>query len=203
MKNTEPSFKLDKDLLIIDVEATSVDVDKASIIQLAAVRFKKDASLIEPLYSSYVKPYTDDWDYTAHQVHGITQDFLAKKGKDIDTVILEFEQAVGRTKGYYLAQWTCGFDTTMLQNAYKAINYHYPFSYRAFDIASIVRVHLACLGFNPNDGLAKCCRKLGIDTREFKQHNATDDALYAGMALQKIIKNVMDKKDNHTVKAGQ
>ena len=137
-------FKLPKDLLIIDVE-TSGTTENASIIQLGAVIFDKSGKLCKTSFNQYIIPYTLEWSEEAYKVHKIEQSFLAKKGMILGDVLHAFENwascqgSWNLKKRYWLGQWSCGFDTNMLQNAYAIAKRKYPFHYRAFDVASIVR----------------------------------------------------------------
>lgn len=201
-------FKLPKDLLIFDVETSGTDPETASIIQLGAVIFNKEGylergaegetrHLIQPRvsFNEYIKPYTNEWTEGAYKIHRIEKSFLENTGKDLDTVLHMFEVWASCVwadlkKRYWLAQWSCGFDTNMLQSAYGKTNREYPFHYRAFDIASIVRFELAKRGkLFMKCGEDKCARALGIEVYDTQLHDALYDATLAGQCLEQTIKN--------------
>jgi DNA polymerase III epsilon subunit-like protein len=187
-------FKLPKHLLIIDTETSGTD-ETASIIQLGAVIFHKDGYLMKEIqFDEYIIPYTLTWDEKAYKVHKIEQSFLAKKGRHLKDVLEIFEVwassvKIGLKQDYYLAQWGCGFDTTMLQNAYNYAKKEYPFHYRSFDIGSIVRFELARKGLLSGRKMGEnvCAKKLGIEVNESKLHNGLYDAYLSGLMLEKII----------------
>ena len=188
-------FKFPKDLIIFDVETSGIDPETASIIQLGAMIFDKKGRLLDNYYfNEYVKPYTNEWSEEAYKIHKIEKSYLQEKGKDIETVLRLFEiwaSTVGfdLKKTYWLAQWSCGFDTDMLRAAYKKINREFPFHYRTFDVASIVRFYLAKQGkLFMKCGENKCARALGIEVDNTKLHNAYYDAYLSGRMLEKIVR---------------
>lgn len=201
-------FKLPKDLIIIDVETSGTNPETASIIQLGACIFNKDGYLergleggetrylIQPKvsFNEYIKPYTDEWTEGAYEIHRIEKSFLEHKGLDLNHVLELFEVWASPIwadlkKRYWLAQWGNGFDTNMLRAAYKKANREYPFHYRAFDIASIVRIHLAKQGkLYMKCGENKCAKALGIQVYNTRLHDALYDAQLSGLMLEKIAK---------------
>lgn len=207
-------FHLPKDLVIIDVETSGVNPETASIIQIGAVIFNKDGYLEKGLegadtrylitppmfFSEYIKPYTNEWEEGAYQVHQIERAFLEQNGKDLETVLQMFEIWLSPIyndikKKYWIGQWGCGFDTDMLKTAYKKIGREYPFHYRSFDIASIVRIHLAKKGkLYMKCGMNKCANALGIEVKETRLHDAYYDAYLSGLLLEKVIKGGIDEK---------
>ncbi len=185
-------FKLPKNLLIIDVETSGVD-EKASIIQLGAVIFTKNGRLSSKEFSEYIIPYTLNWSEDAEKIHNISRDFLVKNGKPLEEVLEAFEEWATTLENkeikklYWIGQWSCGFDTTFLQNAYSILGKKYPFHYRAFDIASIVRWELACRGkLYKKCGESKCAEALGIEVEENKLHDGLYDARLSGLMLERL-----------------
>jgi len=201
-------FSLPKDLLIFDVETSGTDPNTASIIQLGACVFNKKGylekgleggetrHLIQPRvsFNEYIKPYTNEWTEGAYKIHRIEKSFLENTGKDLDTVLHMFEVWASciwadLKKRYWLAQWSCGFDTNFLRAAYRKVNREYPFHYRAFDVASIVRFELARRGkLFRKCGEEKCARALGIEVFDTQLHDALYDATLSGLMLEKIVK---------------
>lgn len=189
-----------KNLLIIDVETSGV-TDDASIIQLGAVIFKKEGELSNDTFNRYIKPYNKEWSYEAQEIHGLTKEFLNKKGTNINIVLKEFQDWCSRLgmynlkKHYWIAQWGSGFDTRMLSNAYKYIKKDYPFYYRAIDIASIVRFNLANKGLLENKcGEKACAIALNLELEKSKLHDGLYDAYLSGRMLEKIIKENRNEK---------
>lgn len=202
----ENLFRLPKSLIIFDVETSGTDPETASIIQLGACVFNKKGylerglegletrQLIQPgvAFNEYIKPYTNEWTEESYKIHRIEKEYLEERGKDLETVLQLFEVWIASIwdwikKDYWLAQWGSGFDTNMLRAAYRKIGREYPFHYRAFDIASIVRFHLAKQGkLYVKCGENKCARALGIQVYDTQLHDALYDATLSGLMLEKI-----------------
>ncbi len=187
-------FKFPKDLLIIDVETSGTN-ENASIIQLGAVIFDKNGKLCNTEFNKYIIPYTLEWSQDAYKIHKIEQSFLNKNGHLLENVLKAFENWAScygmfdLKKKYWLAQWSCGFDTIMLQKAYSIIKRQYPFHYRSIDIASIVRFELANRAkLKVKCGAKICARVLGIEINESNLHDALYDAKLAGQMLEKLIR---------------
>lgn len=181
-------LNLDRDLIIVDVETTGVCPKKSSVIQIGAVKFSKEGQLHDT-FNVYIKPYKPEWTYNAEKIHKISKSYLDKNGINVKIGIGNFVSwANSISKKFYIGQWSCGFDTSMLKSAFEYSRIEYPFSYRAYDIASIVRFYLAMKGSKP-EGLIRCAKSLKIDTKDITQHNAEDDAKLAGMCLKKVVDN--------------
>ncbi len=184
-------FKLNKNLVIIDVETSGSDTRTASIIQLGAVKLSKTGVIGKVTFELNVLPYKELWDKNAERIHGITKEDLLKTGYWITKVLQHFEEWAGDPKTFYLAQWSCGFDTDMMRGAYEStLAMKYPFSYRVFDVASIVRWHLAMKGkLGKKCGEAQCAKRLGIPVEEDKCHDALYDAMLSALMLKEIIRH--------------
>lgn len=190
-------FQLPKHLIIIDVETTGTNIEHSSIIQLGAVVFNKQGYLSSHTFREYIIPYTPEWTSGAEKIHKISYTKIQEIGKPLKQVLSEFEQWASTYLlcddkigyNYWLAQWSCGFDVGLLQNAYKSANRPYPFHYRVFDIASIVRFELAKREkLEMKCGEDICAKTLGIELEEAKLHDGLYDAKLAGKMLEKIIK---------------
>jgi len=190
-------FKLPKDLIIIDIETTGTNPNTSSIIQLGAVLFSKEGYLVDRTFSEYIVPYTNEWTEEAYKVHKIEYSYLKKNGLYLPEALEAFSNwTLGfwtmrkeTAKNYYLAQWSCGFDVSFLKEAYRKIGFEFPFHYRTFDIASIVRFELAKKGkLKIKSGESICAKELGIEVNGNKLHDALYDAQLSGLMLEKIIK---------------
>lgn len=189
-------YRLDKKLIIIDLEASSVN-SSASILQIGAVKLTKTGVFEQnDCFNVFIRPYTDDWTETAEKCHGLSREFLNNRGTNIETTLEQFVSWVGNPKAYYIAQWSCGFDTKLLQSAFSVCGKEYPFSHRSYDIASIVRFYLAKHCLNTRAGLFKSANILEIDTSEFKAHNAAHDAVLTALCFQGVMKRVLDKTNS-------
>jgi len=128
-------FKLDRTLIVIDVETTGVPRngvtwDDISIIELGAVLFSPEGRIVDK-FQSYVLPYTALWSAEAENVHKLSRKFLLKKGKPLLEVLNYFEQFICKqvytvklSEDYFktqfqLAHWGSQFDSELLKSAYK------------------------------------------------------------------------------------
>ena len=196
------TFKLKKDLVIIDVETTGTNPETGSIIQLGAWIFSKYGYLTEFKTSLYIKPYTREWTQGAFEVHKLEKSFLKEAGKKLDHALYLFERWIENCypnqihpfRQVQIAQWSCGWDVRYLEKAYKKAKRKYPFGYSQLDIKSIVTFQLALEGKLPKKrnkccGEKYCAKKLNIIVEASQLHNALYDARLSGLLLEKIIEN--------------
>lgn len=188
-------FNLDRDLIIIDVETTGVTYGVSGIIQLGAYKFFRDGTIDENYFDIYIKPYVDEWQPEAESIHGISKVFLEKNGVTLNRAIKEFFNWIGDNPNkYYIGQWACGFDKQLLEEAFLRENVKYPFTHRAYDISSVVRLFLAVNGICGKN-LKNCAEILGIQLQDFKAHNASQDAYLSTLCLKKVMENGFVKKN--------
>lgn len=193
-------IKLDKDLIVLDLETSGTITESASVIQIGAVKCNPDCTLQEKeKFNLYIKPYKKYWSDEAEKIHGLSQNFLEKNGLFLQTALERFVDWVGKPKRYYIAQWSCGFDTDNLKNAFTTAKIQYPFTHRAWDIASITRTYISRYGFSTNKGCFECARVLGIDIRNLKNHDASDDAFIGAKCLEAVSYNVLEKTNNKLI----
>ena len=195
------TFKLKKDLLIVDLETTGVNPETGSIIQIGAWIFSKYGYLTDFSFSTYVAPYTREWTIGAFEVHRLEKSFLKEAGKKLNHALYLFERWVEncypnhRTpfRQVQLAQWSCGWDIRYLQKAYDRAKRKYPFGYSQLDIKSIVTFQLALEGKLPKRkkrgcGENFCAKQLNVIVEASQLHNALYDAKLSGQMLEQIIR---------------
>lgn len=200
------SFRLDRDLILFDLETSGDTPADSSVIQIGAYRVLRNGEIDNDSFNVYIKHYNRRWSKEAEQVHHLTKKFLDNNGIRIKEALKKFEDWACKStednfNKVYLAQWSCGFDTNMLQSAYSFCKMNYPFSYRAYDIASFCRLVLACGNESVKTktrgiGLASVAEKFNIDLTEFKAHNALEDARMTALVFKKAIERVEEKSNN-------
>ncbi len=188
-------FVLPKSLIIIDVETTGTDIEHSSIIQLGACILHKEGYLESYTFNEYILPYLPTWTKEAQKVHGISYTKIQEIGKPIKEVLEDFENWLARfciediQSHFWLAQWGANFDVPLLKKAYESAERRFPFYYRTFDLASIIRFELAKQGkLYQECGEDKCALALGIKVDKTKLHDALYDVQLSGKMLEKIIK---------------
>lgn len=193
----EMKLDITRDLIVFDVETSGNSVED-SIIQLGACRFSKNCEISKDVFNVYIRPYTENWSERSEKIHGLSKDFLKERGIFIKEAIEQFEnwsfkRGNSNAKKIYLSQWSCGFDTGCLKNAYSFLNRTYPFSGRSYDIASFVRLVLALKKYGKNikegAGLINCARRLDIEINT-KAHDALNDALLTAKVLKKTLEKL-------------
>jgi len=185
---------LDRDLIIIDLETTGTKPETLSILDLGAVRFSKAIGLCTDTFQTYIVPYKELWNKTTYEYHKITEETIKEKGRPIEIALREFEQWIRMDgtdtfKDVYIAMWSCGWDKACLWEAYKYCKMKYPFKYRGYDIASIVRFFLAGLTLLPkNQGLTETAKVFGytFEGKGLVRHKALDDAIMSGILLDEV-----------------
>lgn len=185
-------FSLPKHLIIIDVETTGTNIEKSSIIQLGAVIFNKKGYMEDKEFSQHILPYNPEWSAEAEAVHKISFGTLQKIGEPLEKVIVDFETWLYdfcKCYDVWLAQWGANFDVPLLKKAYEKINRPFPFHYRTFDVASIVRYEMAKNGaLRMSCGEGICAGYFGIEVEQYKEHDALYDAKLSGLMLEAIVK---------------
>jgi DNA polymerase III epsilon subunit-like protein len=192
-------------LVIVDVETSTGNPTTASMIQLGAVVYNLSENKIEKgSFVVEIKPYNNNWETQAENIHHLTREHLNVNGLDLSDSLCEFNNWL-KGKGFkdirketFLAQWSCGFDSVVMQNAYTNAKKRYPFSYRSIDVASFVRMYLWTTGLlkrKDKAGLAACAKLLGIKLENVTLHDAKTDALLAAAVLSKVVGKL--KEDNN------
>src|SRR5688572_12002680 len=130
-----------KDLLLIDLESTGLDVTKHEIIQIAGLLLDKKTLQEKARFESYIKPRK--WagrSQPAMAVNKIAWSKL-KNAPDLKTVIEEFDKIFGHdvTVAYYGGM----LDIPFLGAAYKKSGKKYPFDYHAFDLWALFYFYLS------------------------------------------------------------
>ena len=190
-------MKLDRNLLLIDVEATGTSIENSSIIQIGAVKLSSSLEIID-IFNCYVKPYTAEWTEQAENVHHIKKEFLEEEGVVIAEALDNLEKFINfKFRDYYIAQWSASFDSSMLREAYKkaydnkdlkdVTDYKFPYAYRVYDIASFVRLYLASMELLPRKrvSLKDCAEILKVEITHSKLHDASYDAILTAEVLRK------------------
>jgi DNA polymerase III epsilon subunit-like protein len=181
-----------EDLIVFDIETSSTN-ENASILQLGAFRFSRKGWITDDFFVEIVKPYTDDWSSEAERIHNLSKVYCSTYGEDLNIVLDKFDYWAQADRSI-LAHWGSYFDINLLKRAYEIANRKYNFSYRSYDIASIVRFEIATNNLKHEKSLFDCAKLLNVDTTNLVAHNALCDAKITALLLQKVIENV--KKNN-------
>lgn len=185
-----------KDILIIDVEATGVDFNKHELLELAGVLLDKKTLNEKKRFESFVKP--TKWknrDPEAMAVNKMTWD-MVKGAPSLKTVLKKFEKTFGTN--VIIAPYGTIMDTAMLRTSYKKVGMKYKYDYHVFDIWPLCYLYMAkknllknkkrFSGFSLND-IANHF-KIKIPSN---RHTALADCLLEAAVLRKLTKTLKVK----------
>lgn len=180
-----------KDLLLIDLECTGLEVTKHEIIQIAAILLDKKTLREKTRFSSYIKP--KNWtgrSRPAMAVNHITWNQV-KDAPNLKSVMTQFNKTFSHdvTVTYYGGM----LDIPFLNAAYKKLGKNYPFDYHALDLWALFYWYMSRLGKLTNkkrfhgfalEDLAKHF-KLAVPPG---RHTALTDCLLEAEVLRKVTK---------------
>ena len=182
-----------RDILVIDLEATGLDSTKHEIIQIGAVLLDKKTLKEKSNFSTYVKP--KKWrakDPEAMKVNKITWD-LVKDAPSLKSSLIKLEKYFPSNK-VVIANYGSVFDIEFLKKGFRDINRKYPYEYHVFNIWPLCYTYAAKHKLLKN---SKRFTKFRLEdlARHFKltfenHHDALVDARIEGQILQKIIKTL-------------
>jgi DNA polymerase III epsilon subunit-like protein len=130
-----------RDILIIDIEATGVDFQKHELIELGAVLLDKKTLKEKRNFESLIKPrFWRRRDPEAMAVNKLTWDLL-KSAPTGQAALKKFQKTFG-TK-VIIANYGTILDTAMLRLAYKQAGLKYQFDYHVFDIWPLCYLYMA------------------------------------------------------------
>lgn len=190
-------LRLDRNLIIFDLETSGIDVETSSVIQIGACKFHKSGDLSsKETFNIYIKPYASGWNKEAEGIHGLSLDFLEENGVSLRRALKRFVGWIdSNNSNFYFAHWGATFDMNMIMNAFATASHNFKFSHRSYDIASITRFYLAMNGYKP-EALFRSAKKLKVNIDKFNVHDALDDAVVAGKCLEAVGGNILGQKYN-------
>lgn len=138
-----------RDLVVLDLECTGLDIQKHEIIQIAAIRINKDTLAEVSRFSSYVKPVAwAERDPAAMAVNRISYDMVAS-APDLQKALELFEHKFAGPD-VLLAAYNTAFDIPMFRQAYKRLNRPNPFDFHSFDVWALAYLYWGITGQKPN-----------------------------------------------------
>ncbi len=180
-----------KDILIVDIEATGVDFNKHELIELGAVLLDKKTLKQKKSFQSFIKPKRwKDRDPEAMAVNNISWDAL-KKAPSLKSVLQKFESTFGTD--VIIAPYGTILDTALLRVSYRESKMAYTFDYHVYDIWPLAYTYMA-----KNNLLTNAERFSGFSlediAKHFKiptpqdRHTALSDCRLEAAVLRKLIK---------------
>lgn len=130
-----------KDILIVDIEATGVDVNKHEMIQLAAILLDKKTLKAKKSFNSFIKPTKwSNRDPEAMKVCQISWEQL-KNAPSLKTVLQKFNRAFGHN--VILTNYGGNLDFVFLPAHYKKVKMRYQYDYHTLNIWALAYVYMA------------------------------------------------------------
>ncbi len=179
-----------KDLLLIDIEATGLDSRKYDLIQLAAVLLDRKTLKEKKSFTSYIKPIHRKRDPESMAVNGISENALltAPGGRG---VLLKFNRTFGRD--LILAHYAGVMDITFLRTAYDYAGLKWPYDHHIFNIWAILYTYAAKRNLLTDKtkfagfGLESLAEHFGIPTGQM--HDALADCRLEAEILRRVLKS--------------
>jgi DNA polymerase III alpha subunit (gram-positive type) len=130
-----------KDLLMLDIESTGIDVTKHEIIQLAAVLLDKKTLKEKKVFNSFVRP--KHWakrSAEAMAINGLTWSQL-KDAPTLKTVLKNFNRTFN--KNVIPATYGGNLDIVFLPAGYRSVGMRYRFEHHTFNMWPLTYVYMA------------------------------------------------------------
>jgi DNA polymerase-3 subunit alpha (Gram-positive type) len=182
-----------KDLLVIDLEATGLDSTKHEIIQIGAVLLDKKTLKEKDYFSTYIKP--KKWknkSAPAMKVNKIAWEML-KSAPSLKLGLIKMEKHF-HSNEVIIANYGSTFDIEFLKKGFRDIKRKYPYEYHVFNIWPLCYTYAAKHKLLKN---TKRFTKFRLEdlAHHFKlpfknHHDALADARIEGQILQNIIKTL-------------
>lgn len=181
--------------MIFDIESTGLDIAHAEIIQIAAIRLRKDTLEEVSRFSSYVQPKQwGNWLPEAMEVNKISIETL-KSAPPIERALGDFEEQfpVGDV---LLTAYNAWFDTGFLRQSYEKMGKRLPYEFHSFDIWTLAYLYWSSesrTNLNPKKpigfGLSDMAALLGITTTG-NFHDALTDVEVEAEVLRRLLSKI-------------
>ncbi len=173
------SAYLSKDIIVFDIEGTGTDIFADNIIQLSAIKIRKEKKIAE--FNRYLKSDKPVGD--SEKVHHISDEYLQTHGENPKLVLQEFCQFIQDAiiTGHNIR----GYDMDILnQNLLKHNLKPVDFSNINFDTLDLVRRFYPNL---PNHKLEFLSNHFQFETKS--NHNSLDDVFATWELLHKLLED--------------
>ncbi len=186
-----------KDLLLLDIEATGIDVTKHEIIQLAAVLLDKKTLREKKSFNLFAKPV--NWNKRSLEAMSVNKiDWeQVKSAPNLKSVLQKFNHTFG--KNVIPTTYGGNLDIIFLPAAYRSVKMRYPFEYHTFNIWPLCYTYMAKRGQLKNTKrfvgftLENIGDYLGV-SRLPGRHDALVDCRYEADILRSLLKAITAEK---------
>ncbi len=185
-----------KDLLVLDIEATGIDVTKHEIIQLAAILLDKKTLKQKKSFNSFARP--KKWANRQPEAMAVTniEWNQLKDAPDIKEVLQKFNRTFG--KDVIPTTYGGNLDIIFLPAAYRNAGMKYPFEYHTLNMWPLFYTYMAL-----NKQLKNRDRYVGFTLENVgdylkvprvpDRHDALVDCEYEADVFRAVIKQLKGK----------
>lgn len=173
--------KSDRDLIIVDIETTSLDTDKALVLEVAAINMTTGEEL------HFVPALSSGWatraDPAALAVNRYFERRLFDEELAEEPTRDRYATLVEMLQGNTFGGSNPRFDAAILERVLAGYNLATPWHHRLADVAAYVA---GALGLPPTDlpGLDRCCGLLSVINRD--PHSALGDARATAECFRRV-----------------
>jgi DNA polymerase III subunit epsilon len=176
------------EFIAFDLETTGLHPSFARIVEIGAVRFRGDGTILEE-FSELVNPGCRI-PAKVINIHGITDDMVAGK-PGISVVLPKFQEFVGNEPVIMMAH-NAGFDVGFLSVAFQQMRREPPM-FPIIDTCAMARRRIAL----PRYSLESIGRSLNLI--EDERHRALDDSLLLVDVFRHLVQHPNEIPDVHTL----
>lgn len=174
-----------KDILFIDFECDSIDLDKMQPTQLAAVLVDKTTLEEKNSFISFIAADISKGNPQALEISGITQEMLNGAPTPAE-VAKQFVDQFGYD--VILASFNEHYDRRLFKKILDSANLdYYKYDYHYLDIWPIAYTHLVKKGYTGSIRSEDIFSQFGLGPRG--KHDALEDCRLASEVLRKIVKS--------------
>jgi len=186
-------MKLNRPLLVIDVETTGLHPERNSVLALGLVvvsqylykSMRQEWQIrLENPFEVLTKEYK-----SAQRVHGISTRRALLGGESMEQVVKDLEWFHELYPDAMIAGNNVGFDFAFIKKMFDQAERPQPFDYHLFDLTSLAAVHLGVTG------LSNIAKALGLDETRYTKHSAIGDAELTADCLIAILE-MLQKESN-------
>lgn len=179
-----------KDLLILDVEATGADFTKYELIQIGAILLDRKTLKEKKSFESFIKPKR--WNNREPEAMAVNRIEWAnvKDAPSLKSILQKFQRTFGTE--VIIAPYGTILDTAYLRLGYKQCKMKYPFDYHVYDIWPLVYTYMAKHKLLKNKSrfsgfkLEDAARHFGIKSPE-DRHTALADCRLEAEVLRNVL----------------
>lgn len=182
-------MKLDKTLLVLDVETTGLHPDRCEVLEVGIVavsprtltktlQFEMPVRLSNPLQLLR----SEFW--SAKKVHKIPLKEIVFGGFSLKFVLDQLDFVHEQYPDALIAGNNVGFDYAMVKRMYEMEDRKTPFDYHLVDLTALAAVHLGITS------LSKIATALGQDASRYTKHTALGDAELTADCFIALLKSI-------------